>query len=189
MEKAMTTRNSPKVVYLGLLLILVAASTSAIAQSPLEARIVRVVYEIIPLRGATWGFHLAHMRDGRHCVRLGNPGRLALAVIERVADLCFDKIPGSVDKTGVRTSQAFDTKNQPITISTYHKGSIEASGNAIILLVTTCNKATGGEDYRCSPQPFRFVVHMEGAGCVAEVTLAYPNQRAEKTTCEHYAAK
>ena len=169
----------------------VLASPMAFAESPADGRIVRVVYEIIfdgpGPRGATWGFHLAQMNDGRYCVRLGNPGRLNLAIIQKVADICFDKIPGTVDQSPVSTSKAFDTreKGRQILVSSYEKGSIATTGNDITLDITTCNSA--GTDYRCFPK--RFVVHMNGPDCSAEVTLGGSKDRAGRTTCEHYAAR
>ena len=67
-------------------------ASPAIAQTPVDGRIVRVVYHIVYDGGrpssATWGFHLACMKDGRYCVRLGNPGRLTLAIIAKVGDIC-----------------------------------------------------------------------------------------------------
>jgi hypothetical protein len=62
---------------------------------------VRVVYEIIHSnsgpRGSSWGFHLAQIKDGRYCVRFGNPGQhgWTRAIIEKFADICFDTIPGA----------------------------------------------------------------------------------------------
>jgi len=168
------------------------APPTAFAESPIGDRIVRIVYDIVfdgpGPRGANWGFHLAQMKDGRYCVRLGNPGRLNLAIIQKAADICFDRIPGTVDQSSVSTSQAFDTreKGKRILVSSYHKGSIETAGNEITLNITTCNKE-GGNDYRCFPK--RFVVHMNGPDCSAQVTLGGTTDRAGRTTCEHYAAR
>jgi hypothetical protein len=83
---------------LGMVLLGVGAiAPHALAQSPTDGRIVRVVYEVIfdggGPRGSSWGFHLAHMKDSRYCVRLGNPGRLTLAIIEKVGDICFAGSP------------------------------------------------------------------------------------------------
>jgi hypothetical protein len=68
-----------------------AGSAPAQAQTPIDGHIVRVVYKV-GSKG-TWGFHLAHMRDGRYCFRLGNPGRLTLDDIRRLAHICFDNVP------------------------------------------------------------------------------------------------
>ena len=174
-----------------LLLGLGALASPAAAQSPVDGRIVRVVYEIVHdgggARGGTWGFHLAHMNDGRYCVRLGNPGRLTLAIIEKAADICFEGIPGAVERSKDRTSQAFDSKGKEIRLSSYQKGSIERAGNDITLTITTCSKPEGDADYRCFPN--RYVVRMNGADCSAEVTLSGSKSRAGRTTCEHYQAR
>jgi hypothetical protein len=174
-----------------LLLGMSAIATPALAQSPTDGRIVRVVYEVIfdggGPRGSSWGFHLAHMKDGRYCVRLGNPGRLTLAIIEKVGDICFAGIPGAIERTKERTSQAFDTKNRPIVLSTYQKGAIERAGDDITLTITTCNRAEGEADYRCFPN--RYIVHMKGADCTADVSLSGSKSRAGATTCEHYVAR
>lgn len=168
---------------------LAAAAQPAAAQSPTDGRIVRVVYEIVfdgrGPTGSTWGFHLARMRDGRTCARLGNPGRLTLAIIEKVADICFAGIPGAVERSQERTSQAFDTKNKPITLVTWQKGSIERAGDDITLTVTSCTRVQGEDDSRCFPN--RYVVHMRGAGCSADIALA--RGKAGATTCEHYDAR
>src|SRR5262245_22364712 len=58
--------------------------TPASGQTPADGRIVRVVYQV-SAKG-TWGFHLAHMKDGRYCVHFGNPGRLTLAHMDRAAN-------------------------------------------------------------------------------------------------------
>jgi len=94
-----------------------ASPAPASAQTPADGRIVRVVYQVTAT--GTWGFHLAHMKDGRYCVHFGNPGRLTLAHMERSASICFDKIPGAVERTPERTFQAGDTSQQGriVTIS------------------------------------------------------------------------
>ena len=157
--------------------------TSLSAETPADGRIVRVVYQV----GAkgTWGFHLAHMKDGRYCVHFGNPGRLTLAHMERAASICFDKVPATVDRSGERRSQAFNERNQPITLVSYQKGSIVAAGSDITLDITTCTRVEGETETHCRPN--RYVVRMSGPDCNAEVTL--PQGKAGTTTCEHYAAR
>jgi len=126
--------------YLGVL------ASPAIAQTPVDGRIVRVVYHIVydggGPRNATWGFHLAHMKDGRYCVRLGNPGRLTLAIIQKVGDICFDGIPGWVDRSSEQGSRSYNSreKGKQIAVVSYQKGSIAASGSDITLELTTCNR-------------------------------------------------
>jgi hypothetical protein len=162
-----------------------AGLTPAAAQAPVDGRIVRIVYQVGPK--GTWGLHLAHMKDGRYCVHFGNPGRLTLVHIERAASICFDKVPGAVEQTPERTTRAGDARQggKIITISTHHRGSIEASGNDITLRIETCNKAEYETGYSCFPN--RYVVRMGEEACSAEVTLF--RGKAGTTTCEHYAAK
>jgi hypothetical protein len=157
----------------------------ASSQTAADGRIVRVVYQVGT--GGTWGFHLAHMMDGRYCVHFGNPGRLTLAHMERAANICFDTVPGAVDQTPERKFQAGDTSQQGkiVTISTHQKGSIETSGNDITLNITSCSKAEHQAEYTCLPN--RYVVRMSGQDCSAEVTLF--RGKAGATTCEHYAAR
>lgn len=159
---------------------------AAAAQAPTDGRIVRIVYQI-GAQGSTWGLHLAPMKDGRYCVRFGNPGRLTLSIIERVADICFDTIPGEVARTPERTTRAGDARHggKIITVSTHYKGSIETSGNDITLRIETCNKAEYETSYSCFPN--RYVVRMSEEACSAEVTLF--RGKAGTTTCEHYPAK
>ena len=114
---------------IGLLLFgLGVLASPATAQTPVDGRIVRVVYHIVydggGPRSATWGFHLAHMKDGRYCVRLGNPGRLTLAIIAKVGDICFDGIPGSVDRSPEQRSRSYDAreKGKQITVVSYPEG-------------------------------------------------------------------
>jgi hypothetical protein len=158
--------------------------TTAGAQTPMDGRIIRVVYKLPS--GGTWGFHLAHMKDGRYCVRFGNPGRLGLSIIERVADICFDRVPSAVQQTPERTSKAGDARQRGkiITVSTHQKGSIESSGTSITLKIATCNRAEYETEHRCFPN--RFVVRMNGEDCSAELALF--RDKAVATTCEHYAA-
>ena len=169
------------------------ALSPAAAVTPVDGRIVRVVYEVVfdgqGPRGSTWGFHLAHMRDGRYCVRFGNPGRLTLAIIQKVADVCFDNIPATVDRSKETRSKSFDAreKGKQITVLSYQKGSIAMSGGDITLDIATCNRVEGEQDTRCFPN--RYVVHMKGADCSADVTLSGSKSRAGHTTCEHYAAR
>ena len=158
-----------------------------LAKNPLEDRIVRVVYTYA--KGGTWGFHLADMRDGRYCVRFGNPGRLTLAVINRAAGICFDKLPGWVERTHETKSRAFDVrvKDKQITVVNYYSGSITAGGNDVWLDIDTCNRIEGEETVaRCGTD--RFVVHLDDQGCRGEVLSARQNVIAN-TTCEHYAAQ
>ena len=168
-------------------------ASPATAQTPVDGRIVRVVYHIVYDGGgpssATWGFHLAHMKDGRYCVRLGNPGRLTLAIIAKVGDVCFDGIPGSADRSPEKRSWSYDAreKGKQITVVSSQKGSIASSGNDITLDLTTCNRIEGEPDTRCFP--LRYVVHMDGPNCRAEATLSGSRSRADKITCEHYAAR
>lgn len=165
----------------------------ATAQTPVDGRIVRVVYDVIfddaGPRGSTWGFHLAHMKDGRYCVRLGNPGRLNLATIEKVGDICFAGIPGAVERSKESTTRSLDAreKGKWINVSTYQKGSIARAGDDITLVINTCTRPEGDADYRCLPNSY--VVRMTGDTCTATVTLSDSRSRAGKTTCEHYAAK
>jgi hypothetical protein len=176
-----------------LLFCLGVLSSPAIAQTPVDGRIVRVVYHIVydggGPRNATWGFHLAHMKDGRYCVRLGNPGRLTLAIIAKVGDVCFDGIPGSVDRSSEQRSRSYDAreKGKQIAVVSSQKGTIAANGRDITLELTTCNRIEGEPDTRCFP--LRYVVHMDGPGCRAEATLSGSQSRADNITCEHYAAR
>ena len=176
----------------GLLLFCLLASP-AIAQTPVDGRIVRVVYHIVYGGGgpgsATWGFHLAHMQDGRYCVRLGNPGRLNLAIIAKVGDICFDGIPGSVDRSSEQRSRSYDAreKGKQITVISYQKGTIAVNGSDISLDLTTCNRIEGEAETRCFP--LRYLVHMDGPNCRAEATLSGSQSRADKITCEHYEAR
>lgn len=170
-----------------------AISAPAMAQTPVDGRIVRVVYQIVydggGPRGATWGFHLAHMKDGRYCVRLGNPGRLTLAIIQKFGDVCFDSIPGAVERSPEQRSRSYDAreKGKQITVISTQKGSIARSGSDITLDITTCNRVEGEQETRCFP--YRYVVNMDGAHCWAEVTLSGSQRRAGNIACEHYAAR
>jgi hypothetical protein len=159
-----------------------------LARNPLDGRIVRVVYTFT--RGGNWGFHLAHMRDGRYCVRFGNPGvRLTLPTIDRVADICFDKVPGRVERSRESRSRAFDVrvKDKQITVVNYYSGSITAGSNDVWLDIDSCNRIEGEEkEARCGP--IRFVVHIDGSACRAEVLSARPNS-ISSTTCEHFDAQ
>jgi hypothetical protein len=149
---------------------------------------VRVVYNFAT--GGNWGFHLAHMKDGSYCVRFGNPGRLTLSVIQRVANICFDKIPGTVERSKESRSRAFDVreKGKQITVVSYQKGSIAAAGSDVTLDIATCNRVEGEEtEAHCSPN--KYVVHINGADCSAEVTLSAKPNRVSSITCEHYAAQ
>lgn len=179
---------------LGAAILLGSISPSpATAQSPVDGRIVRVVYQIVyeggGPRNATWGLHLARMQDGRYCVRLGNPGRLTLAVIDKVGDLCFEGIPGSVDRSQEQRSRSYDAreKGKQIVVVSYQKGSIASSGSDVTLDITTCNRVEGEPDTNCFPS--RYVLHMDGPNCNAEVTLSGSRRRAERVTCEHYEAR
>jgi len=159
--------------------------TPASGQTPADGRIVRVVYQVS--EKGTWGFHLAHMTDGRYCVHFGNPGRLTLAHMDRAANICFDKVPGAVERTPERKFQAGDTGQQgkTVTISSHQKGSIETSGTGITLNITSCSKAEHQAEYTCLPN--RYAVRMSGQDCSAEVTLF--RGKAGSTTCEHYPAQ
>jgi hypothetical protein len=129
---------------------------------------------------------MAQMKDGRYCVRLGNPGRLNLAIIERVADICFDRVPATVDRSQERKSSAIDTADgKRKTIVSFQKGSIAATGDAIALEIASCNRVEGQGEVRCFPN--RYVVRMSGQACNAQVTLA--RGKAGVTTCEHYPAQ
>jgi len=157
------------------------------AQTPVDGRIVRVVYRFAS--GGTWGFHLAHMTDGRYCVRFGDPGRLGLRIIDRVADICFDKIPGTVDRSPESRSQAFDVreKGKVITLVTYQKGSIRSASNEIVLEISSCTRVEGAEkEGGCSPN--RYVVGINGADCSAGLTLSGNPCVVGTPICEHYAA-
>ena len=87
------------------------------------------------------------MTDNRYCVRFGNPGRLTLKTIDRMADICFDTVPGSVERSRESRSQAFDVreKGKRITVVSYHKGSIAAGGRDITLDVASCSRLEGEE--------------------------------------------
>lgn len=160
-----------------------AASAPAQAQTPIDGRIVRVVYQIGSL--GTWGFHLAHMRDGRYCLRFGDPGRrLTIAAIQQAADICFDRVPATVNRSQERMLQAIDTSDgKTKTFVKFHKGSIAATGNAITLDVASCSRAEGVQE-RCFAN--RYLVGMNGQDCTAEITL--PQGKASAPSCEHYAA-
>jgi hypothetical protein len=170
-----------------------AGTAQVMAQTPVDGRIVRVVYQVVfngtGPRDSTWGFHLAHMQDGRYCVRFGNPGRLNLTIIHKVSDICFDGVPATTDRSGERRSQSLDTgqKGKLITVVSYQQGSIASSGNDVFLDIATCNRVDGESDTRCFPN--RYVVHMSGPDCIAEVTLASASSRPGTITCEHYEAR
>jgi len=138
--------------------------------NPLDGRIVRVVYSFTS--GGTWGFHLAHMTDGRYCVRFGDPGRLTLAIIAKVADICFDRIPATVGRTAESRSHAIDVSSgKPITVARYQMGSIARTGNDIVLDITTCSRVEGvDKEGPCSSEPSRYLVRFTGRGCIARVT-------------------
>jgi hypothetical protein len=160
----------------------------ACAETAVDGRIVRVVYQFTT--GGNWGFHLANMKDGRYCVRFGNPGRLTLRIMDRAADICFDTMPASVEHSGERRSQAFDVreKGKRITVVSYHKGSIAAGGSDITLDIATCNRIDGEEvEAHCGST--RYVVHMDGATCAAEILPDRGRNRISTVTCEHYAAE
>jgi hypothetical protein len=161
-----------------------AIAAPAGAQTPVDGQIVRVVYRIDT--GGTWGFHLADMNDGRYCVRFGNPGRLSLAIIQRMADICFDRMPSTVDRSQERRSRAIDTADGRMkTIVSFQKGSIAATGDAVALDISTCNGVEGGGEVRCFRN--RFVVHLGGQDCSAQVTLA--RGTAHVLICERYTAQ
>jgi len=172
-----------------------AAVPAAAAQTPIDGRIVRVVYQVVPegsgSRDATWGFHLTHMQDGRYCVRLGNPGRLSLAVIAKVADICFDAIPGRVERSHEQASQGYwEGTGRRITLISFHKGSIALSEGRVVLEIITCSRvedAKQPEDLGCGRRPVRYFIDMKGQGCSAEAVLS--RARAGTTTCEHYPAR
>lgn len=173
------------IVLAALFCVAQASLTPASGQTPADGRIVRVVYQVSAT--GTWGFHLAHMKDGRYCVHFGNPGRLTLAQMERAANICFDRVPGAVERTPERRFQAGDTSQQGkmVTISTHQKGSIETSASEITLKITSCRKAEHQAEYNCLPN--RYVVRMSGQNCSAEISLF--KGKAGTTTCEHYAAQ
>ena len=171
------------------------AGSPAAAQTatPIDGRIVRVVYKVVfenqGPRNATWGFHLAHMSDGRYCVRFGDPGRLALANIRRTNDICFDTIPGKVARSSERTAPSLDAreKGRTINVTTFQRGSIAVAGQNVTLDIETCAKIEGEAETRCFPN--RYVVYMGGENCTAEITLASSSSRVGATTCEHYEAE
>jgi hypothetical protein len=181
----MTNRMIPA---LCLVLITGLAPGSARAETAVDGRIVRVVYQFAS--GGNWGFHLAHMKDNRYCVRFGNPGRLALRTIDRVADICFDRVPGSVERSRESRSQAFDVreKGKRITVVSYHKGSIGAEGRDITLNIASCNRIEG-EEKEAGCAPTRYVVHMDGGNCSAEIVPPPRSNRIASVTCEHFAAE
>jgi len=178
----LTPAATAGIVVLGLM------QAASVQAAPADGRIIRVVYQVGGAPGAvnaTWGFHLAHMRDGRYCVRFGNPGRrLTIAIIEEVADICFDGMPATVDRSRERRYQAIDTSDgKEKTFVSFSKGSIAASGNAITLDVTSCSRAKGVPEY-CFAN--RYILRMSGQECSAEIALSRGTVPA--TTCEHYAA-
>jgi hypothetical protein len=158
------------------------------AETPVDGHIVRVVYQFTG--GGNWGFHLADMKDGRYCLRFGNPGRLTLKMIDRVADICFETMPGSVERSTEHRSQAFDTrqKGKRITVVSYHKGSIAADGGDITLDIATCNRIEGEEpEARC--RTTHYVVHMRGESCSAEIRPERGGNRIASISCQHYPAE
>jgi len=178
-----------QIIFRNLLVTVAAlAAAPAYAETAIDGRIARVVYQFTT--GGNWGFHLASMKDGRYCVRFGNPGRLNLRVIDRVADICFDTIPGSVAHSGERRSQAFDVreKGKRITVVSYHKGSITTSASDITLEIATCNRIEG-EEAEANCASTWYVVHMDGANCTAEVRPGRGANRISTVTCEHFAAE
>jgi hypothetical protein len=180
----------PRVIFaLALFPLCALAHTTPVrAETVAGGRIVRVVYKFTS--GGSWGFQLAHMKDGRYCVRFGNPGRIRVAVIDRVADMCFDGVPGTVDRSRETRSKAMDVseKGKQITLVTYQKGSIAAKGDVIALDITSCVRVEGdNKGERCSPN--QYVVHMNGANCNADIILAPRSNRIDTTTCEHYPAE
>jgi hypothetical protein len=165
-----------------------AHTTPVRGETVADGRIVRVVYKFTG--GGSWGFQLAHMKDGRYCVRFGNPGRIRLAVIDRVADICFDDVPGTVNRSRESRSKAMDVseRGKQITLVTYQKGSIAAMGDVITLDITSCVRVEGeNKEERCSPN--QYVVHMNGANCDANIILAPRSNKIDTTTCEHYPAE
>jgi hypothetical protein len=175
-----------------LMIICHLGASPARAETAVDGRIARIVYTFAS--GGSWGFHLAHMKDNGYCVRFGNPGRLTLKIIDRVADICFDTVPGSVERTRESRSQAFDVreKGKRITVVKYHSGSIAAGGRDITLDIATCNRIEG-EEQEADCRSNRYVVHIDGGTCTAEIFLAPPPPpkriRIATVTCEHYPAE
>lgn len=159
-----------------------AGLAAAQAKTPIDGRIVRVVYQV-GSKG-TWGFLLAHVRDDRYCFRIGNPGRLTLADFQQAAHICFDTVPATVDRSPELRMPAFMGSKPVILINSY-KGAIAASGNDIILHIEDCTRVEGEAEEPCTPA--RYVVRMSGQECSAEITLF--RRKAGTTTCEHYAAR
>jgi hypothetical protein len=163
------------------------------AQTPIDGRIVRVVYKVIFEGGgpknATWGFHLAHMSDGRYCVRFGDPGRLALANIRRTNDICFETIPGQTERSSERSAPSYAASDQgkEINVTVFHKGTVQLIGNDVTLDIAACAAVEGEEQLRCFPN--RYVVRMSGDTCTALIILTSRLTRADEAMCEHYKAE
>jgi hypothetical protein len=130
------------------------------------------------------------MTDSRYCVRFGNPGRLTLQTIDRMADICFDTVPGSVERSRESRSQAFDVreKGKRITVVSYHKGSIAAGGRDITLDIASCSRLEG-EEQEAGCRFNRYVLHIYGETCTAEISLGGRSNRIASVICEHYAAE
>ena len=160
---------------------------------PVAGRIVRVVYKVAFQGGgpqdATWGFHLAHMSDGQYCLRFGDPGRLALANIRRNHDMCFSGLPGRVERSAERAASPYEPDGQgdAAEVTTFQKGSIARAGNDIILDIDFCAQMQKEANPRCFPN--RYIVHMHGEACAAEIILSSSSARAIDPTCEHYKAE
>lgn len=170
----------------------VAYSGTALAQSPLDGRIVRVVYKVSYQGGAktgTWGFHLAHMSDGQYCVRFGDSGRLALANIRRTHDICFGTLPGKTDRASERVVSHPNAGHlvPALGVTVFQKGRIELAGGDIVLHVDFCAEIEGEQGPRCFPN--RYLVRISGESCTAEIKFWSPLSRALDPVCEHYKAE
>jgi hypothetical protein len=129
------------------------------------------------------------MSDGHYCVRFGDPGRLALANIRRTNDICFPSLPGKTDRASERIISLPDAGHLvPVrSVIVFQKGTIELAGIDVTLNVENCAKVEGEQEARCFSN--RYVVHMNGDTCSAEITFSSPLTRAADPTCEHYKAE
>ena len=168
--------NLALIAYTGLMLMASAGLTSASAQTAVDGRIVRVLI-VDALR--THGFHLAHMKDGRYCVHLSGLVRLNLATIERTDAICFAKVPATI-RTADRTL-GLGSGNRTL----YEMVSITAASKNVTLNIAYCRAEKTLPERRCFHK--RYVVHMRGEDCSAEITLS--RGKAVTSTCEHYAAQ
>jgi hypothetical protein len=95
-----------------------------------------------------------------------------------------------VERSRESRSQAFDVreKGKRITVVSYHKGSIAAGDGDITLDIASCSRIEGEQqEAGCSSN--RYVVHIFGETCTAEISVGGRSNRITSVICEHYAAE